>query len=63
MKPFIISQCCVCLRVKFADGNYCKVPFDVIPGTLPSHGYCPECFDYVLNDRREIRRKRDGLNI
>lgn len=51
----IVPQCCVCKKIRFNNNEYLIVPLDYIPGTIPSHGYCDECLQIVLEN---VRRKR-----
>ena len=36
-------QCCVCRKMRGAGGKYYRVIMNEIPGTVVSHGFCPEC--------------------
>jgi len=49
----LVSQCCVCHKIKFSDGEYYRVPGDYIPGTIASHGYCYDCVLTVFGIKME----------
>jgi len=45
-------HCCCCNRVRGVDGKYYVVPYNHIPGTKASHGYCGPCQNEIMSRRR-----------
>lgn len=62
MENQIIVVCCVCRKVKQADGTYMTQLLAPDADAGLSHGYCPECAADVFKEIEEIAERRRAQN-
>jgi len=59
-KKDITVQCCVCGRIKSADGwNKERLKRN----RQYSHGYCPDCFNRAMTEIANLKAARTTANI
>lgn len=53
----MVVQCCVCKKIRQADGSWRHQAIPAGEENYVSHSYCPECFEPIMAEFRSEKKQ------